>query len=71
MTVLFEIYDLAVPADESADHLKQAADIKEALENCATGEVDNIAMYNIEAGLKEANRKLLEEIGIEEEAHAK
>ena len=46
MTVLFEKYDLAVPADESADHLKQAADIKEALENCATGEVDNIAMYN-------------------------
>jgi len=45
--------------------------IMEALENCATGEVDNIAMYNIEAGLKEANRKLLEEIGIEEEAHAK
>ena len=52
MTVLFEKYDLAVPADESADHLKQAADIKEALENCATGEVDNI-----EAGLKEAIRK--------------
>ncbi|MGA9517513.1 MAG: hypothetical protein WBV27_01890, partial [Trichococcus sp.] len=25
MTVLFEKYDLAVPADESADHLKQAA----------------------------------------------
>lgn len=46
MTVLFERYGLAVPADESADHLKQAADIKEALENCATGEVDNIAMYN-------------------------
>lgn len=46
MTVLFEKYDLTVPADESADHLKQAADIKEALENCATGEVDNIAMYN-------------------------
>ncbi|MGB9341794.1 hypothetical protein [Trichococcus sp.] len=46
MTVLFEKYDLAVPADESADHLKQAADIKTALENCATGEVDNIAMYN-------------------------
>lgn len=46
MTVLFEKYDLAIPADESANHLKQAADIKEALENCATGEVDNIAMYN-------------------------
>lgn len=46
MTVLFEKYDLAIPADESADHLKQAADIKEGLENCATGEVDNIAMYN-------------------------
>lgn len=46
MTVLFEKYDLTIPADESADHLKQAADIKEALENCATGEVDNIAMYN-------------------------
>lgn len=46
MTVLFEKYDLAVPTDESANHLKQAADIKEALENCATGEVDNIAMYN-------------------------
>lgn len=46
MTILFEKYDLPVPADVSADHLKQAADIKEALENCATGEVDNIAMYN-------------------------
>ncbi|MFY9901672.1 MAG: hypothetical protein WAK52_03595 [Trichococcus sp.] len=46
MTVLFEKYNLAIPADESADHLKQAADIKEGLENCATGEVDNIAMYN-------------------------
>lgn len=46
MTVLFEKYDLTIPADESADHLKLAADIKEALENCATGEVDNIAMYN-------------------------
>lgn len=46
MTVLFERYGLAVPADESADHLKQAADIKEALENCATGESDTIAMYN-------------------------
>ncbi|OUL08896.1 hypothetical protein B0533_07415 [Sedimentibacter sp. SX930] len=46
MTVLFEKYNLAIPTDESANHLKQATDIKEALENCATGEVDNIAMYN-------------------------
>lgn len=46
MAVLFEKYDLVIPDDESADHLKQAADIKEGLENCATGEVDNIAMYN-------------------------
>lgn len=46
MTVLFEKYDLVIPDDESADHLKQAANIKEGLENCATGEVDNIAMYN-------------------------
>jgi rubrerythrin len=46
MTVLFEKYGLPVPADESADHLQRPADIKEALENCATGEVDNIAMYN-------------------------
>ncbi|WP_319469624.1 DUF2202 domain-containing protein [uncultured Trichococcus sp.] len=46
MTVLFEKYSLAVPADESADHLHQVADIKEALEACVTGEVDNIAMYN-------------------------
>ena len=46
MTVLFEKYDLVIPDDESADHLKQAADIKEGLENCATGEVDNIAMYD-------------------------
>jgi len=46
MTVLFEKYNLAIPTDESENHLKQAADIKEALENCATGEVDNIAMYN-------------------------
>ena len=46
MTVLFEKYGLAVPADESADHIERAADVKEALENCATGEVDNIAMYN-------------------------
>ena len=29
MTVLFEKYDLAIPADESADHIKRAADIKE------------------------------------------
>ena len=71
MTVLFEKYNLAIPADESADHIQRAADVREALDNCATGEVDNIAMYNIEAGLKEAIRKLLEEIGIEEEAHAK
>jgi len=46
MTVLFEKYDLTVPADESANYIQRAADIKEALENCATGEVDNIAMYN-------------------------
>jgi hypothetical protein len=46
MTILFEKYGLPVPADESADHLQRPADIKEALENCATGEVDNIAMYN-------------------------
>lgn len=46
MTVLFEKYDMTVPTDESADYLKQAADTKEALETCATGEVDNIAMYN-------------------------
>ncbi|WP_107995586.1 ferritin-like domain-containing protein [Trichococcus paludicola] len=46
MTVLFEKYDLAVPADASADHIQMAADIQEALENCASGEVDNIAMYN-------------------------
>lgn len=46
MTVLFEKYDLPVPADESADHLKQVADIKASLEACAAGEVDNIAMYN-------------------------
>jgi rubrerythrin len=46
MTVLFEKYDLTVPADESADHLHPVADIKEALETCVAGEVDNIAMYN-------------------------
>lgn len=46
MTVLFEKYDLAIPADKSADHLHRVKDIKEALETCATGEVDNIAMYN-------------------------
>lgn len=46
MTVLFEKYNLAIPADESADHIQRAADVKEALDNCATGEVDNIAMYN-------------------------
>lgn len=46
MTVLFEKYNLAVPADESADHIERAVDVREALENCATGEVDNIAMYN-------------------------
>lgn len=46
MTVLFEKYDLAVPADESADHLHPVADIKEALDACVAGEVDNIAMYN-------------------------
>ncbi|SYZ80094.1 ferritin-like domain-containing protein [Trichococcus shcherbakoviae] len=45
-TVLFEKYNLAVPADESADHIQRAADVREALDNCATGEVDNIAMYN-------------------------
>ena len=39
MTVLFEKYNLAIPADESADHIQ-------ALDNCAIGEVDNIAMYN-------------------------
>ena len=46
MTVLFEKYNLAVPADESADHIQRAADVREALDNCAAGEVDNIAMYN-------------------------
>lgn len=46
MTVLFEKYNLAVPADESADHIQRVADVREALDNCATGEVDNIAMYN-------------------------
>ncbi|WP_180687985.1 ferritin-like domain-containing protein [Trichococcus shcherbakoviae] len=46
MTVLFEKYNLAIPADESADHIQRAADVREALDNCATGEVDNIAMYN-------------------------
>lgn len=46
MTVLFEKYGLTVPADESADHLHPVADVKEALETCSAGEVDNIAMYN-------------------------
>ncbi|MFZ1667278.1 MAG: DUF2202 domain-containing protein [Trichococcus flocculiformis] len=46
MTVLFEKYNLAIPADESADHIQRAADVREALDNCAIGEVDNIAMYN-------------------------
>lgn len=46
MTVLFEKYNLAIPADESADHIQRAADVREALDNCAAGEVDNIAMYN-------------------------
>ncbi len=46
MTVLFEKYGLTVPADESADHLHPVADVKEALETCVAGEVDNIAMYN-------------------------
>jgi rubrerythrin len=46
MTVLFEKYNLAIPADESADHIQRAVDVREALDNCATGEVDNIAMYN-------------------------
>lgn len=46
MTVLFEKYNLAVPADESADHIQRVADVRKALDNCATGEVDNIAMYN-------------------------
>ncbi|HEX5351353.1 MAG TPA: DUF2202 domain-containing protein [Trichococcus sp.] len=46
MTVLFEKYNLAIPSDESADHIERAANVREALENCATGEVDNISMYN-------------------------
>ncbi|PTQ84918.1 hypothetical protein C8U37_10646 [Trichococcus patagoniensis] len=46
MTILFEKYSLAIPSDESADHIERAAGIREALDNCATGEVDNIAMYN-------------------------
>lgn len=46
LTVLFERYGFAIPVDESAEHVIAPATVKEALEKCVDGEVDNIAMYN-------------------------
>jgi len=46
LTVIFEKYGFAIPADESAEHVIVPTTVKKGLENCVDGEVDNIAMYN-------------------------
>lgn len=46
LTAVFEKYGFAIPKDESAEYVIVPATVKEGLENCVDGEVDNIAMYN-------------------------
>jgi hypothetical protein len=42
---LFTTYGFAVPEDNAAEHIVVPKDLKEALETCVQGEIDNIAMY--------------------------
>lgn len=46
LIAIFEKYGFAIQADESAEHVIVPTTVKEGLENCSDGEVDNIAMYN-------------------------
>ena len=55
----------------SGDHQRAAQAIDESFQCALPYPFPEPDARSIEAGLKEANRKLLEEIGIEEEAHAK
>lgn len=43
---LFDQYGIALPPDQSADHLILPADIPEALQAGVQAEIDNIAMYD-------------------------
>jgi hypothetical protein len=42
---LFTKYGFAVPEDNAAEHIVVPKDLKEALETCVQGEIDNIGMY--------------------------
>jgi hypothetical protein len=42
---LFTTYGFSVPEDNAAEHIVVPKDLKEALETCVQGEIDNIAMY--------------------------
>lgn len=73
LTVLFERYAFAVPADESAEHISVPADVKEALEKCVAGEVDNIAMYNkfLEMEIPDDVRRVFTSLRNASEGHLK
>jgi hypothetical protein len=42
---LFSKYGFAVPEDNADEHIVVPKDLKEALETCVQGEIDNIGMY--------------------------
>ena len=42
---LFTTYGFAVPEDNAAEHIVVPKNLKEALETCVQGEIDNIGMY--------------------------
>ncbi|SIO02323.1 hypothetical protein SAMN05878443_1014 [Carnobacterium alterfunditum] len=73
LTAIFEKYGFAIPADESAEHVFVPTTVKEGLENCADGEVDNIAMYNkfLELEIPEDVRMVFTSLRNASEGHLK
>jgi hypothetical protein len=61
---LFTTYGFAVPEDTSAEHIVVPKDLKEALETCVQGEIDNIGMYEtfLNSSLPEDVRDVFERL---------
>jgi hypothetical protein len=61
---LFTTYGFAVPEDNAAEHIVVPKDLKEALETCVQGEIDNIGMYETfsNASLPEDVRDVFERL---------
>jgi hypothetical protein len=61
---LFTTYGFAVPEDTAAEHIVVPKDLKEALETCVQGEIDNIGMYEtfLNSSLPEDVRDVFERL---------